>query len=168
MSSARKVVVIAATLAALIVLNYIFEYGFGDFYINPSYARIITLYESLHADVLGGIGEAEAGDLLHAVDRVRQITEEGGTLADAAEALIRDLESAEVESVPLEPGRTDVVRLMNSGGSAACSPSCTRARRAAAMRACASGSCSNTLTCARLNSAMAYCGFDGGTRSSWG
>jgi ATP-dependent helicase/nuclease subunit A len=58
-------------------------------------------------------GGAEAGDLLHAVDRIRQVTEEGGTLADAAEALIRDLESTEVESVPLEPGRTDVVRLMN-------------------------------------------------------
>ncbi len=58
-------------------------------------------------------GGAEAGDLLHAVDRIRQVTEEGGTLADAAEALIHDLESTEVESVPLEPGRTDVVRLMN-------------------------------------------------------
>jgi ATP-dependent helicase/nuclease subunit A len=58
-------------------------------------------------------GGAEAGDLLHAVDRIRQVTEEGGTLADAAEVLIRDLESAEVESVPLEPGRSDVVRLMN-------------------------------------------------------
>ena len=58
-------------------------------------------------------GGAEAGDLLHAVDRIRQITEEGGTLADAAEALIDDLESAEVESVPLEPGRRAVVRLMN-------------------------------------------------------
>jgi branched-chain amino acid transport system permease protein len=43
MSPARKVVVIAATLAALIVLNYIFEYGFGDFYVNPYYARIINL-----------------------------------------------------------------------------------------------------------------------------
>ena len=58
-------------------------------------------------------GGAEAGDLLHAVDRIRQVTEEGGTLADAAEALIGDLESTEVESVPLEPGRTNVVRLMN-------------------------------------------------------
>src|SRR4029453_8387359 len=53
------------------------------------------------------------GDLLHAVDRIRQVTEEGGTLADAAEALSRDLDSSEVESVPLEPGRTDVIRLMN-------------------------------------------------------
>src|SRR4026208_2599392 len=43
MSPARKVVVIAATLVALIALNYIFEYGFGDFYINPYYARIISL-----------------------------------------------------------------------------------------------------------------------------
>ena len=58
-------------------------------------------------------GGAEAGDLLHAVDRIRQVTEDGATLADAADALISDLESTEVESVPLEPGRSDVVRLMN-------------------------------------------------------
>jgi ATP-dependent helicase/nuclease subunit A len=58
-------------------------------------------------------GGAEAGDLLHAIDRVRRITEDGGTLAEAAEALEQDLESSEVESVPLEPGRDDVVRVMN-------------------------------------------------------
>jgi ATP-dependent helicase/nuclease subunit A len=56
---------------------------------------------------------AEAGDLLQAVDRVRRAAEAGGTLGDAAAALIQDLESTEVESVPLEPGRSDVVRLMN-------------------------------------------------------
>src|SRR5262249_19031222 len=67
----------------------------------------------LPVSTAGSPGGAEAGDLLHAVDRVRQVTEEGGTLADAAAALIDDLGSTEVESVPLEPGRTDVVRLMN-------------------------------------------------------
>ena len=51
----------------------------------------------------------EAGDLLHAVDRIRQVTEEGGTLADAARALCRDLDSPEVESVPLEPAAYDCV-----------------------------------------------------------
>jgi ATP-dependent helicase/nuclease subunit A len=64
-----------------------------------------------------GAGEsaagAEAGHLLHAVDRVRRITETGGTLADAAAALEEALESSEVDSVPLESGRRDVVRLMN-------------------------------------------------------
>jgi ATP-dependent helicase/nuclease subunit A len=56
----------------------------------------------------------DAGDLLHAVDRVRQITESGGSLAEAADALEADMEAAsEVESLPLEPGRTDVVRIMN-------------------------------------------------------
>jgi ATP-dependent helicase/nuclease subunit A len=56
----------------------------------------------------------DAGDLLHAVDRVRQVVEKGGTLADAADALEDDAEeSSEVESIPLEPGRSDVVRLMN-------------------------------------------------------
>jgi ATP-dependent helicase/nuclease subunit A len=75
--------------------------------------RILEATGLLASTTAESPGGAEAGDLLHAVDRIRQVTEEGGTLADAAEALIRDLESAEVESVPLEPGRSDVVRLMN-------------------------------------------------------
>jgi ATP-dependent helicase/nuclease subunit A len=68
-------------------------------------------YLALSATTPGGV---EAGDLLHALDRVRQVVEEGGSLADAAEALEEDAdESNEVESLPLEPGRTDVVRVMN-------------------------------------------------------
>ncbi len=43
MSLARKLAVIAGTVAALVVLNHVFEYGFGDFQINPYYARIINL-----------------------------------------------------------------------------------------------------------------------------
>ncbi|MEE8560861.1 MAG: UvrD-helicase domain-containing protein [bacterium] len=58
-------------------------------------------------------GGAEAGNLLHAVDRVRRMTEEGGSLADAARALEEDRELVDLESLPLEPGRRDVVRLMN-------------------------------------------------------
>jgi ATP-dependent helicase/nuclease subunit A len=59
-------------------------------------------------------GGAAAGDLVHAVDRVRRVVEDGGTLADAADALEDDAdESNEVESLPLEPGRADVVRVMN-------------------------------------------------------
>ena len=70
-----------------------------------------TGYLALAATTPGGV---EAGDLLHAVDRVRQVVEEGGSLADAADALEADSEfTNEVESLPLEPGRTDVVRLMN-------------------------------------------------------
>jgi ATP-dependent helicase/nuclease subunit A len=75
--------------------------------------RVLEATGLLATSVAGSPAGAEAGDLLHAVDRIRQVTEEGGTLADAADALIRDLESPEVESVPLEPGRHDVVRLMN-------------------------------------------------------
>ncbi len=56
----------------------------------------------------------QAGDLLHAVDHVRSVVEDGFTLADAADALGPDAEEASgVESLPLEPGRDDVVRLMN-------------------------------------------------------
>jgi ATP-dependent helicase/nuclease subunit A len=70
-----------------------------------------TGYLALASTTPGGV---EAGDLLHALDRVRQVVEEGGSLADAADALESDGEfTSEVESLPLEPGRTDVVRLMN-------------------------------------------------------
>jgi ATP-dependent helicase/nuclease subunit A len=56
----------------------------------------------------------EAGDLLHAIDRVRQVIADGHSLAVAASALEEDLTaSGEVESLPLEPGRGDVVRIMN-------------------------------------------------------
>ena len=58
-------------------------------------------------------GAAEAGDLVHAVDRVRRVIEIGGTLAEAAADLVRDIDESEAESLPLEPGRTDVVRVMN-------------------------------------------------------
>jgi ATP-dependent helicase/nuclease subunit A len=47
------------------------------------------------------------------VDRVRQVTEAGGSLGDAALALEEDITSTEGESIPLEPGRRDVVRIMN-------------------------------------------------------
>jgi branched-chain amino acid transport system permease protein len=43
MSPGRKLVVVAVTMAALLGLNQIFEYGFGDFQINPYYARIVNL-----------------------------------------------------------------------------------------------------------------------------
>ncbi|MEO7189427.1 MAG: UvrD-helicase domain-containing protein [Vicinamibacterales bacterium] len=75
-------------------------------------------YLALAATSRGGV---EAGDLLHAVDRVRAVVETGFTIAEAAEALaawsgLDDegvKESTEVDSLPLEPGRHDVVRLMN-------------------------------------------------------
>jgi ATP-dependent helicase/nuclease subunit A len=59
-------------------------------------------------------GGTDAGDVLHAVDRFRQVVEGGGSLADAADSFEADREATnEVESLPLEPGRNDVVRLMN-------------------------------------------------------
>jgi ATP-dependent helicase/nuclease subunit A len=75
-------------------------------------------YLALAATSRGGV---EAGDLLHAVDRVRAVVEGGFTLAEAADALASwcgldedgPEESNEVDSLPLEPGRRDVVRLMN-------------------------------------------------------
>ncbi len=70
-----------------------------------------TGYLALAATTAGGV---EAGDLLHAIDRVRQVVEDGQSLAAAAAALEDDREaSSEVESLPLEPGQSDVVRVMN-------------------------------------------------------
>jgi ATP-dependent helicase/nuclease subunit A len=70
-----------------------------------------TGYLALAATTPSGV---EAGDLVHAIDRVRQVVDEGGSLSDAADSLEEDAEEeSEVESLPLEPGRTDVVRLMN-------------------------------------------------------
>jgi branched-chain amino acid transport system permease protein len=43
MAPARKIVLLVVTLALLLALNYVFAYGFGDFQINPYYARIINL-----------------------------------------------------------------------------------------------------------------------------
>src|SRR5688572_27312076 len=43
MSLGRKIGVITAVTAGLLVMNYVFEYGAGDFQINPYYARIINL-----------------------------------------------------------------------------------------------------------------------------
>src|SRR3954464_7267169 len=43
MSPVKKLVAIVVTMAVLGALNYVFEYGLGDFQINPYYARIINL-----------------------------------------------------------------------------------------------------------------------------
>jgi ATP-dependent helicase/nuclease subunit A len=68
-------------------------------------------YLALAATTPGGV---DAGDVLHAIDHVRKVVEEGGSLADAADVLEETGEETnEVESLSLEPGRTDVVRLMN-------------------------------------------------------
>jgi ATP-dependent helicase/nuclease subunit A len=70
-----------------------------------------TGYLALAATSPGGV---EAGDLFHAVDRVRSVVADGLSLIDAAASLEDDAEeSSEVESLPLEPGRGNVVRLMN-------------------------------------------------------
>jgi len=70
-----------------------------------------TGYLALAATTPGGV---EAGDVTHAIDRVRQVVEDAGSLVDAADALADDADdSNEIESLPLEPGRSDVVRIMN-------------------------------------------------------
>jgi ATP-dependent helicase/nuclease subunit A len=58
-------------------------------------------------------GGAMAGHVLQAIDEVRQVVESGGGLVDAAAVLLDEEASTEAEALPLEPGRRDVVRLMN-------------------------------------------------------
>ena len=59
-------------------------------------------------------GGAHAGVLLQAVDCVRAEAGNGGGLSEAAEALLEgEGTSSGAETLPLEPGRRDVVRLMN-------------------------------------------------------
>src|SRR5689334_426477 len=43
MSLGRKLLLIVGTLAVLAGLNYLVEFGLGDFQVNPYYARIINL-----------------------------------------------------------------------------------------------------------------------------
>src|SRR6188508_2294891 len=43
MGLTRKLAVGLGTIAALLVLNQIFEHGVGDFVVNPYYARIVNL-----------------------------------------------------------------------------------------------------------------------------
>jgi ATP-dependent helicase/nuclease subunit A len=84
--------------------------------ILPAGAAVERILEHTGYLALAGTtrGGAEAGDLLHAIDRIRQVAESGGTLMDAVESLEEDIEaSSEIDSLPLEPGRRDVVRLMN-------------------------------------------------------
>src|SRR5690242_5701355 len=39
----QKLLFIGVTLGILLALNQLFEYGFGDFQVNPYYARMINL-----------------------------------------------------------------------------------------------------------------------------
>lgn len=58
-------------------------------------------------------GAPEAAALQQAVDLIRAVTETGGSLADAVAMLEEELEAGQMETVPLEPGQRDVVRVMN-------------------------------------------------------
>jgi ATP-dependent helicase/nuclease subunit A len=58
-------------------------------------------------------GASGAGRILQAIDCARVVLERGGGLADAVEALEGEEEGTDVEAWPLEPGRVQVVRLMN-------------------------------------------------------
>jgi ATP-dependent helicase/nuclease subunit A len=76
-------------------------------------ARIMDEQGLLPYAAGGPLGESRAGALLFVLDAVRKAALEGdATLAGALSAIEAALESEEAEA-PLEPGRPDVLRLMN-------------------------------------------------------
>ena len=82
----------------------------------PAGAAIELILEQsglLAAAAASSAGGGEAGKLVYAQDRIRAACETGMTLGDAVEAL-EQLETDDESDAPvLEPGRRDVVRLMN-------------------------------------------------------
>ena len=59
-------------------------------------------------------GGGEGGALLQAVDRARCLAREGAGLREIASSLVDSEDvSTDIEALPLEPGRQDVVRVMN-------------------------------------------------------
>jgi ATP-dependent helicase/nuclease subunit A len=82
----------------------------------PAGAAIELILEQsglLAAAAASSAGGGEAGKLVYALDRIRAACGTGMTLGDAVEAL-EQLEADDESDAPvLEPGRQDVVRLMN-------------------------------------------------------
>lgn len=58
-------------------------------------------------------GAAEAAALQQAVGLIREMHDSGGSLADAVAMLEEEMDAGQVDTVPLEPGQRDVVRVMN-------------------------------------------------------
>ena len=69
-----------------------------------------TGWLALASAAAGGTG---AGRVLQAIDCARLVLADGGGLAEAAGALEGEEDGGDVEAWPLEPGRSEVVRLMN-------------------------------------------------------
>jgi ATP-dependent helicase/nuclease subunit A len=82
----------------------------------PAGAAIEAILESsglLARAAAVSAGGGEAGKLVYAVDKLRAACESGMTLGDAASALEQMDDDDESASPVLEPGKRDVVRLMN-------------------------------------------------------
>ncbi len=82
----------------------------------PAGAAIDLILEQsglLAAAAASSAGGGEAGKLVYAQDRIRAACEAGMTLGDAVEALEQLEVDDESDAPVLEPGRRDVVRLMN-------------------------------------------------------
>ena len=82
----------------------------------PGAAAVERILESAGLMALAATtspGAADAAALQQAVDLIRAVSDTGGSLADAVATLEEELEAGQLETVPLEPGQRDVVRVMN-------------------------------------------------------
>ena len=82
----------------------------------PAAAAVEQILEMTGLLVWAATGEdadTAAGNLYRATDRIRLCAQSGGAFADCVESLTADLDSGNLEALGLEPGRRDVVRLMN-------------------------------------------------------
>ncbi len=82
----------------------------------PAAAALERLLEETGILALAAAGEGAglaAGAILGVLERMRRAAHEGAPFAEVARLLEREMDSPDAESSPLEPGRADVVRLMN-------------------------------------------------------
>ncbi len=82
----------------------------------PPAAVLESLLEETGLLALAAAGEGAglaAGAILGVLERIRRAAHEGAPFAEVARLLEQEMDSPDAESSPLEPGRTDVVRLMN-------------------------------------------------------
>jgi ATP-dependent helicase/nuclease subunit A len=76
-------------------------------------ARIVERLGLLPFAAAGELGESRAGALLYILDAVRKTALDGDASLAGALAAIQAAREAEEAEAPLEPGRSDVVRIMN-------------------------------------------------------
>ncbi len=84
-----------------------------DLPVAAAVEQILDLTGLLAWAASGEAADTSAGNLQRAIDRMRMTAGAGGTFCHCVEGLAADLSANSIEALGLEPGRRDVVRLMN-------------------------------------------------------